>query len=229
MKRKLNNKHLKPFVTLAIVVAAAVLAVVIAVTVYDACRDGNCVPTSVQSTLSSLFLTDAEKRVNALEELEVPDYVNQDFIDPSRARTTERLTDLKSIVIHYTGNPGTTAEQNHRYFDKSDTLVCSHFLVGLDGEVIQCIPMHEQSAASNHRNVDTISIEICHPDKTGKFNQATYDSAVKLAAWICSNTDLDENDLIRHHDITGKDCPKYFVDSPDEWESFKKDVKQQIE
>ena len=57
-------------------------------------------------------------------------------------------------------------------------------MIGLEGEVIQCIPTSEMSYATNSRNVDSISIECCHKDDTGVFEQETYDSVVKLAAWL---------------------------------------------
>ncbi len=170
-----------------------------------------------------------ENSAEMLSEAEMPDFVTVDYIDIGRARTAKPLKEINNIVIHYIGNPNTTAKQNRSYFANPDTVVCSHFIVGLDGEVLQCVPLNEQSAASNHRNVDTVSIEVCHPDETGRFNEATYASLVRLTAWLCSNSELNENDLIRHHDITGKQCPKHFVDFPDEWERFKNDVKQQLE
>ncbi len=79
--------------------------------------------------------------------------------------------------------------------------------MGLDGEIIQCLPLWEKSAASNWRNNDTISIEVCHPDESGKFGDETYKSVVKLTAWLLSETGLDENAVIRHYDITEKQCP----------------------
>ena len=221
MKRKLSFKNIRPYVLIAGAVVLAIVSVITAV--------------SNKLVASELALKEAELQrqrdqaaVAALGELNVPSYVNQDFIDPSRARTCEKLTGIHNIVIHYTGNPDTTAKQNRNYFAQPDTLVCSHFLIGLEGEIVQCIPLDEQSAASNHRNVDTISIEVCHPDASGRFNEETYDSLVRLTAWLCNNTELDETALIRHHDITGKHCPKYFVDDPDAWEKFKADVKNKL-
>ena len=163
-----------------------------------------------------------------LSDCEMPDFVMADYIDIGSARTAKPLKSINNIVIHYVGNPDTTAKQNRSYFNNPGTTVCSHFIVGLDGEILQCVPLNEQSVASNHRNGDTVSIEVCHPDITGKFNEETYNSLVKLVAWLCNNSELSENDLIRHHDITGKQCPKYFVDFPEEWEQFKIDVGQQI-
>ena len=101
----------------------------------------------------------------------------------------------------------------------------SHFIVGLEGEVIQCIPVSEIAYANAPRNFDTVTIEVCHPDETGKFTDASYNSLVKLTAWLCSELELDEKDVIRHYDVNGKSCPKYFVDHEDAWKQFRKDVK----
>ena len=231
MKRKRLSKATRHFILGVIAVTLATVLVIVAVNIYDAFRDNT--PTSNDPSSGSGAATKTQAEIDAetvatLGRLAVPDYVNQDFINPSRARTGLALEGLHNIVIHYTGNPGTTAKQNRNYFGKPDTLVCSHFLIGLEGEIIQCIPLDEQSAASNHRNIDTVSIEVCHPDKTGKFNEATYESLVRLTAWLCSNTSLTEADIIRHHDITGKQCPKYFVDDPKAWEQFKVDVGKKI-
>ncbi len=157
-----------------------------------------------------------------------PDYVDVQLISNSHARTGVKLIEINSIVIHYTGNPETTAQNNRDYFNKPDTNVCSHFVIGLNGEVIQCVPIDEKSAASNNRNLDTISIEVCHPDKSGKFNTETYNSLVKLTAWLCDNSSLKASDVIRHYDITGKECPKYFVDNQSAWNTFLNDVKKEL-
>lgn len=143
------------------------------------------------------------------------------------------LEQVNSIVIHYTANPGSSAMANRDYFeglkDAHTTKASSHFIVGLDGEVVQCIPTTEIAYASNNRNADTISIECCHPDDTGAFNTATYQSMVQLTAWLCNRFGLTGQDVIRHYDVTGKICPKYFVEHEDAWEQFKADVQQQIE
>ncbi len=167
------------------------------------------------------------KPLNA-KTLIAPEYVDVSIIHMGLARTGVKLVEINNIVIHYVGNPGSTAQNNRDYFDKIDTEVCSHFVIGLDGEIIQCVPLDEKSAASNNRNLDTISIEVCHPDSSGKFNDATYDSLVKLTAWLCDNSKLKAKDVIRHYDITGKECPKYYVDNESEWSHFLEDVKEEL-
>ena len=135
---------------------------------------------------------------------------------------------ITGIVIHYTANPGSTAQDNRDYFNglqySQETSASSNFIVGLDGEIIQCVPTWEVAYASNERNYDTVSIEVCHPDETGRFTDETYRSLVQLTAWLCVKFGLTEGDVIRHYDVTGKNCPKYFVEHEDEWEIFKENV-----
>ena len=166
-----------------------------------------------------------EHRVSRLGGLAAPSWVQQEFIrEDGHSRSGKELTAVNDIVIHYVGNPGTTAQANRDFFDSDASNVSSHYVIGLDGEIIQCLPLDERSAASNNRNPDTISIEVCHPDSTGKFNDDTYRSLVKLTAWLCDEAGLSSDHVIRHYDVTGKICPKYFVDHEDAGEQFKSDV-----
>lgn len=143
------------------------------------------------------------------------------------------LEEIKGIVIHYTANPGSTAQNNRDYFqglkDSHETKVSSHFVVGIQGEIVQCIPSTEIAYASNSRNSDTLSIECCHEDESGKFTEETYISLVRLTGWLCWRYNLTSQDVIRHYDVTEKICPKYYVDYPEEWEKFKQDVEAQIQ
>lgn len=138
------------------------------------------------------------------------------------------LEQVKGVVIHYTANPGTSARNNRDYFeglkDSHITKASSHFVVGLEGEIVQCIPCSEISYASNSRNIDTVSIECCIPDDTGKFNTATYNAVVHLTAWLAERYQLSKEDVIRHYDVTGKNCPKYYVEHPRAWEQLRTDV-----
>ena len=163
-----------------------------------------------------------------LKTVRIPDWIDTQLtsVDGASRRGID-LDSLKGIVIHYVGNPGTSAQANRDYFDSSDSRVSSHFIVGLDGEVIQCVPLWEISSASNHRNSDTISIEVCHPDASGKFNDASYQSLVRLTAWLCEIGHLDIDDVIRHYDVTGKLCPLYYVEHEDAWAKLKKDIKSE--
>ena len=170
-------------------------------------------------------------------ELNFLNWVEQMFLPENRfTRPGTKLEQITGLVIHNIGNPNTTALQNRNYFANvapaEEIFVSAHFIVCLDGKIIQCVPVDEIAYASNARNIDTISIEICHPDSTGKFTNESYEAAIKLAAWLSVRFDLTSNNIIRHFDVEResgpKACPLYFVENEDAWERFKRDVQNEI-
>ena len=148
------------------------------------------------------------------------------------SRPGEKIDALEYIVIHYLANPKTTAQQNHDYFeslkDLQDTSMSANFIVGLEGEIIECVPPGEIAYASNSMNHESISIENCHLDETGRFTEATYDSCVKLAAYLAAEYRIDRDHIIRHYDVNGKECPVYYVRNEDKWEAMKDDIMNYI-
>ena len=146
------------------------------------------------------------------------------------SRPGNRRSKTTAVACHYIGNPGTSAQANRNYFENlKDTHTAKascHYIIGLHGEIIQLIPEEEISWCTNQANSYTISIEACHPDESGRFTDVTYQAYVELCADICRRWELDpqHGGLIRHYDVTGKICPKWFVDHPDAWERFKDDV-----
>ena len=130
-------------------------------------------------------------------------------------------------------NPGTSAKNNRDYFNNLSkthtTSVSAHFIIGLDGEIIQCVPTDEVAYANYPLNFNSISIECCHPDSTGEFNDKTYQSLVKLVSWLCLKFNLTSDNVIRHYDVSGKLCPKYWAgekgtDEYSRWLSFLNDL-----
>ena len=146
------------------------------------------------------------------------------------SRPGTKLETVNGIVIHNIGNPGTTAIQNRNYFanlaETHERHASSNFIICMDGTIIQCVPVDEIAYASNIRNADTLSIEVCHPDDTGKFTDESYAAAIRLTAWLCDLFGLTSDDVIRHYDVQGKECPRYFVENEEAWERFKEDVKR---
>lgn len=169
------------------------------------------------------------------EGVAMPDYVTRELLTVNQwSRPGTPLEKIDGVVIHYVGNPGTSAEANRNYFESLSSgadgvYASSHFIVGLEGEVLECVPLTEIAYASNSRNQDTVSIEVCHPDETGEFSTVTYDRVVELTAWLCREFHLDpETDVIRHYDVTGKDCPRYYVENPEAWERLLLDVSAEM-
>lgn len=216
-RKFLARRLLSIILVIGIIISAVILAIQMK-------QEGGGLPNLSLPGMKEIPLDDVQ------EKLETLDWVEQDLLpvnDYSRPGTP--LKKINAIVIHYVGNPGTTAAQNRSYYsrlaDNHETSASSNFLIGMEGEILACVPVNEVAYCSNWRNEDTISIESCHPDASGKFTDDTYASLVKLTAWLCNELGLNTSDIIRHYDVTGKECPKYFVDHEEAWALFMADVR----
>lgn len=155
--------------------------------------------------------------------------ITKDYISPNKySRPQTPLKSVKMVVVHYTGNAGSTAKNNRDYFNNAPNhknYVSSHYVVGLSGEIIACVPENEIAYCSNQANEYSISIETCHPKVDGVFNKVTEDSLIELVADVCKRHNLNPHKaVIRHYDVTGKHCPLDYVSNPKKWERFKNEV-----
>ena len=65
-------------------------------------------------------------------EIKIPDWIVQDILPVNEySRPGIALSEVNGVVVHYTGNPGTTAEQNRSYYknlaETKETYASSHF------------------------------------------------------------------------------------------------------
>lgn len=197
--------------------------IVLSVVVYAIRHYSNQMVETTEEVTEAAVVPDIVGAAEVFPELNISEQfltVNR-FSRPGLSLTTSP----QYIVIHYTANPDSTAQQNRDYFenlkDTQQTFASAQFVIGLDGEIIQCVPCNEIAYCSNSYNEYCISIEMCHSDTGGNFPDATYNSCVYLVAKLMNYYNLDMSRLIRHYDITGKNCPKYFVEHEDRWEVFK--------
>ena len=214
-KQRQRQLHRRMFLT-------GVLVVLICVGIYSGIR---CVAKTA-SDITAVDYSGSDYEDNDITDWTGAPPIDVELLTPnSWSRPQTRLKKVDGIVIHYTANPGSTAMQNRDYFENlpetQEAQASSHFVVGIEGEVVQCIPTSEWSYASNQRNFDTISIECCHPDDSGEFTDETYNSVVQLAGFLCKRFNLTSDDVIRHYDVTEKLCPLYYVEHEDAWIQMK--------
>lgn len=206
---------------------AAVLCVLFLLLLAGILKAGNFLFRKSEKAGSGDAALFSDNRVNQgnKNDINVPQWVVQDLLPLNEySRPGTRLETVNGVVVHYVGNPESTAEQNRNYYEAlavtHETKVSSHFVIGIDGTVIQCVPLDEVAYCSNNRNDDTISIECCHKDESGQFSRETLDSLVRLLDWLADTYGLHREQVIRHYDVTGKECPKYYVENPKEWQSL---------
>lgn len=156
-----------------------------------------------------------------------------DYLTPNEySRPGEPLEEVRNIFVHYTANQGTGAAQNRSYFeqlkDTKERSASAHFIIGYEGEIIQCIPLDEIAYAVQTRNYDSISIECCYLEEDGSFTEATRKSLVELLTYLLSLYGLSSEDMLRHYDCGGKKCPIYYVENEEAWEKLKQEVEEKL-
>jgi N-acetylmuramoyl-L-alanine amidase len=153
------------------------------------------------------------------------------------SRPSRKLKSVNAIVIHWPSWSNASAQIIHDYFytdiPKEKRYASAHYVVGLDGEIAQCIPddeiaYHCGSAkldpksgrvytdkarevfgeyASNPNlspNQVSIGIEVCHIDDKGTMNKVTVDSLVRFVSELCVTYSLDPSrQVLRHYDVVG--------------------------
>lgn len=163
------------------------------------------------------------------------------------SRPGTRLKAAKGVVVHWVANPNSSAKANRNFFENrkygKTGYGSAHYIIDLNGSVLQCIPNSEVAyhvgaksykktaitALGTYPNSTTLGIECTHTDWNGKMTNETYESLVELCKDLCMVYKLDPlKDLYRHYDITGKDCPKWFVNHLSEWEKFKREVQSRM-
>jgi N-acetylmuramoyl-L-alanine amidase CwlA len=172
----------------------------------------------------------------------------KDFITPNKySRPQTKLSSVKGIVIHWVANPNTSAKANRNFFENrkhgNTGYGSAHFIVDLDGSILQCMPTNEVAYAvgsstytseakrrlGSYPNGTTISIETCHIDWEGHYTNVTYESMVWLTAKLLKDFGLSSNDIWTHQEVVGwKDCPRLFYKEPSRYKKFKEDVAKEM-
>ena len=158
------------------------------------------------------------------------------------------------IVIHYTAgvtSKAGSAASTAAYFATSDRDASADFIVD-DATIVQYNPDPKNrytwavgGAKQNTKggklygvakNSNTVSIEICSTNSSGKmtnandprysFTDAALKNAIELTKHLMASYGLDADHVIRHYDVTGKLCPGIIgwnADSGSEakWAAFK--------
>ena len=136
--------------------------------------------------------------------------------------SSRSVTDIKYIVIHYTGNDGDTDENNGKYFKNNVTGTSAHYFVDRDS-ITQSVPdnfvaWHCGGKSYKHkscRNSNSIGIEICDDVKNGTIypSDKTIKNVLELTEYLMKKYNIPKENVIRHYDVTGKLCPAYWVDN----------------
>lgn len=142
---------------------------------------------------------------------------------------------IKYIVMHYTANDGDTDEGNAHYFQGAGRRASAHYFVDEDS-VTQSVRDNDAAwhcggalESSHHplrgicMNRNSLGVEMCSDIVGGKYTitPQTVDRAVELVKYLMAKYGIDVDHVVRHYDVTGKDCPEPWVRDESLWRKFK--------
>lgn len=171
-----------------------------------------------------------------------------DFIKINRySRPGTKLKSVAKIILHYTANHGASAnnhviyfgktmiEQNEKLPEQKRRFASAHIFT--DKNEARCIiPLDEVAFAANdgtfrgvpelkpNANHLSISVEMCQ-EKDGSFHPDMISRTVNVMVELCKKYKLDPlTDIVRHYDVTKKNCPAPWVKNGQAFIDFKNTV-----
>lgn len=134
--------------------------------------------------------------------------ITQDYIKHGNSRSGKRIEEVKFIVSHDTGNPGSTAHNNRKYFDEQQPSASAHTFID-DKYILEIVPLYEkawhvmyQKPMDNKMfgadsNDASIGVELCWGPGI-KFEEA-YKRYVWYHVYLCKTFNLDPRKHIVSH------------------------------
>lgn len=151
---------------------------------------------------------------------------------------TRDASDIKYIVIHYTGNNGDTAANNCKYFQGANRHASAHYFVDEDEYIYKSVPVKSiawsvggfyssSNGAGNFyqkcTNANSLSIEMCNCVKS--VPEKVFDQTVELTRYLMDKYGIPPSRVIRHWDVNGKSCPaRWTGKNNDGWDKFKRAI-----
>ncbi len=149
-----------------------------------------------------------------------------------------KLAGVKGIVMHYTATPGASALNERNYFNGTCIVdkryASAHYFVDRK-EAQHIIPENEVAYHAHdenrcyvsflkpNANTKSISVEMC-VEKDGRIHSETVQNAAELVADLCKRYGLSTDKIVRHYDVTNKNCPAPWVSDSSQLTTFRKKV-----
>lgn len=162
--------------------------------------------------------------------------LKKNLANKSNYGSKRKTSNIKYIVIHYTGNNGDTDENNGKYFHNNIVKASAHYFVDSDSvtqSVLDDYVAYSVGGAKYNNgggkyygkctNMNSISIELCDDVKDKKIYPSvkTIENAVELTKKLMKQYGIKADHVIRHYDVTGKSCPAYWCGTSDKNKKWK--------
>lgn len=154
--------------------------------------------------------------------------IQEQFIDYNKS---SRSQEPIYIVIHDTGSPGGTAQNNHDYFSGGNRGASADFFVDSDNiiQIMDTDNFYSWQVGDGHgaygiSNSNSVGIEMC----IGYDNiptEATVANTIDLVKYLMNKYNIGTDNVVRHYDASRKCCPNCFSENNwSKWFEFKERI-----
>lgn len=144
---------------------------------------------------------------------------------------SRRPSDICYLVIHFTANDGDSAQNNADYFAREAPGASAHFFVD-EREIWQSVKEKDIAWHCGTRgmyfhpycrNANSLGVELCSRKRGEKyyFTPETVKNAQQFVRSLMKRYGIPMENVVRHYDVTHKNCPAPFVEDAGAWQKFK--------
>lgn len=183
---------------------------------------------------------------------DVLDTVLKKHLDINRySRSAIPLERKTGIVIHYTDSATNTFSRDVNWLYEflnttrpaQEKFASYHYAIDQDGKRYEFIPPTEcawhagptsdtaaevMDVLGGRPNWSTIGVAFLHPTPDGKPTEKTQKALIELVSDLIVEHNIPALHIFRHHDCTGKMCPRYFVENEQEWVNLKRSIYSRV-
>lgn len=150
---------------------------------------------------------------------------------------SRRPSDICYLVIHFTANDGDSAKNNADYFVREAPGASAHFFVD-EREIWQSVKEKDIAWHCGTRgmyfhpycrNANSLGVELCSRKRGEKyyFTPETVKNAQQFVRSLMKRYGIPTENVVRHYDVTHKNCPAPFVEDAGAWQKFKAGLMEQ--
>lgn len=126
--------------------------------------------------------------------------------------SNRKSSDIDTLVIHYTGNDGDTAENNGNYFKNNVVETSAHYFVD-DTTVVRSVADKNIAWHAGDWNINCRSIGIEIAGSTSECKGKTLENVILLTQRLMRKYNISKDRVIRHYDANSKICPGFWCGS----------------
>jgi N-acetylmuramoyl-L-alanine amidase CwlA len=126
--------------------------------------------------------------------------------------SNRKSSEIDTLVIHYTGNNGDTAENNGNYFKNNAVETSAHYFVD-DTTVVRSVADKNIAWHAGDWDINCRSIGIEIAGSTTECTGKTLENVIALTKGLMKKYNISKERVIRHYDANGKLCPAFWCGS----------------